>query len=146
MRWRRGRDLTDGIEPVGPRYQRLLRLECQRGEMPIAGGDIRRIGDDQVEALRAERRAPAAMAPVDLKSKRYAIALGDDQRGSARLHRDHSRASALVFDGQRHRAAAGAQVGDCAEIALQGQLDELINALATEHQTEQLTQLAEEAA
>ena len=32
------------------------------------------------------------------------------------------------------------------ERIMDGELDELINALATEHQTEQLTQLAEEAA
>src|SRR5205823_13972500 len=97
MRWRRGRDLTDGIEPVGPRYQRLRRLECQRGEVLIAGGDIGRIGDDQVEALRAERRAPAAMAPVDLKSKRYAIAPRDHQGGSTCLHGHDLRRAAMVL-------------------------------------------------
>ena len=85
MRRRRGNNCTHGIEPVGPRDQRLLRLECQRAEVPIAGGDIGRVGDDQLEARRAQGVKPATVAPVDIQPERGAVALRNDQRGSARI-------------------------------------------------------------
>src|SRR5260370_42614903 len=50
VRWRSRCDLADRVEAVCARDEGAHRLEPERGEMRVARGDIRRGGDDDIEA------------------------------------------------------------------------------------------------
>ena len=50
----------DDVEPVGAAEQRLPRLEPDIGREAVAGGDVRRVGDDGVDV----RRSPAQQVAV----------------------------------------------------------------------------------
>src|SRR5438874_688819 len=92
--------------------------------MGVACGNIRRVGDDELAALFAKRLAPAAVAPVDLEVQPHRIAPRKLQRRRTCLDADHAPGGPLVLDGKRDRAAAGTQVCDRPEFALERKLDQ----------------------
>ena len=81
--------------------------------MGVAGSDVRRVGHDHVEALRAERLTPVARREFDVVDlETSGILARDMQRRRACIRSQHARQRTLAGDGQRDRTGAGAQIGD----------------------------------
>src|SRR5579875_3608287 len=79
-------DDPNGAQTVGAGNQCCARLEAQVAfaQVRIALGDVGWVGDDQVEALVAQRRAPVALREFDVaKPKPLRIAAGHIQRRRA---------------------------------------------------------------
>ena len=55
-----------GVKAIGAGHQRRLRLEAQVREVRIARRDVRRVGDDQVEAPARDRAKPLAVQKLNL--------------------------------------------------------------------------------
>src|SRR5438067_647491 len=86
------------------------RLEAQSGEMRVAGGDIRWIRDDEIEALALEGCEPAAMAPIDFCAECCGVTLRDLERCGARFHGDDAHSRPVLFESECNRAATRAQI------------------------------------
>src|SRR5436305_11164826 len=98
MRRRRGDDLADGVQAIGARYECSRRLEAQIGEMRVAGGDVRWIRDDEIEALALEGCEPAAMAPIDFGAECYGVTLRDFECCGARFHGDDAHTRPVLLE------------------------------------------------
>ena len=124
-------DAADRIQPVRAGGQGRWRLETQVAlvEMRIALGDVGRVAGDQVEAFAGQRREPVAVAEFDVADAvAQRIAARDCERGFAGIGGDDGRTRPFPGDGERDRAAAGAEVGDARcrvdRNPRQGQLDQ----------------------
>src|SRR5205807_4468360 len=115
---------ADGVQAIAACNERARRFIGERGEMGVAFGNIWGVGDDEFAALLAKRLAPAAVAPVDLEAQPHRIAPRKLQRRRTRLDADHAPGGPLVLDGERDGAAAGTQIRDRPEFALERKLDQ----------------------
>src|SRR6266581_532327 len=103
----RPRNFPDGVQAIGACYERLPRLEAERVEMRIAGCHVRRVADDQIEALARQRLEPAAVAELDVEGEPYGVSLRNFERRCARLHRGDLCLRATFLDGESNGAGAG---------------------------------------
>src|ERR1700741_5060846 len=92
--------------------------------MRVALGDVRRVGDDEIEALLTQRVEPAAMAPLNVEAEGDAVAFRDHERRGAGFYSDDAGARPMLLDGERDGAAAGAEVEHAGEIALEREVDQ----------------------
>src|SRR5437764_10377797 len=124
MRRRGGDDLADGVQAIGARDECSRRLEAQSGEMRVAGGDIRWIRDDEIEALALEGCEPAAMAPIDFCAECDGVTFRDLERCGARFHGDDAHSRPVLFESECNRAATRAQIEGPGEIPLEREYQE----------------------
>jgi hypothetical protein len=87
--------------------------ERRIGERRVAGGDVRRIADDEVETLRHQRREPAAHAEVDgAEPESCGIGARHLERLRRYIRGGYLPPRAFTRQRQRHGPTTGAEVGD----------------------------------
>ena len=126
-----GDDAADRVETVRAADQCRARLEAQITfpEVRIVGAEVRRIAGDQRESAPGQRLQPIAGDAFDVaECEPLRIAPRDFERGDTGVDRDHPRAWPFLGQGQRDRAAAGAEIGHRSSLvrgdALQGEFDQ----------------------
>ncbi len=111
-----GDDPPNQIHAVAPAGQRGPRLgaEFRRQRLHRRFVDIGRVAQDQVEAVRAQRREQVSLDQFDalLQSMVFAVGRGQRQRIGREVGADHLRVGKAVGGEDREAAAAGAQVED----------------------------------
>ncbi len=113
MRRRRCDNRAYRVQAVASGRQRLRRLVTQIafGEMRIAGGDIRRVAGDEIEALAAPMRRTSRTRERDIAdAKSLGIARRQRERRSRNVGADDARLAPRGGDRQRHRTRSGAEV------------------------------------
>ncbi len=97
---------------------RRLVTQITFAQVRISGGDIRRIGDDEVEALASQGGEPVGGNERDVVDREpRGIALRQRERRNRPVGADDLRSSPRSRNGERNRARPGAQIHD-ARIAI----------------------------
>ena len=96
----------------GGKCQRRLEAQVALRKMRIIQGDVRRIGDNEIESLLRHRREPVALDRANRGLEFPGIATGEEQGGRRQFRRSDPRRRDFQRQGDGEAAAAGTQVED----------------------------------
>ncbi len=107
-----GDDTADTSQPVGAAGQRQLWLERQAvvRQMRVAGGHIRRVGDDEVEGFSGHRRKPVSLAKIDTRPEPPGIVACHGYCPGREVDRDNGRRRAFQRQRDGNDARTGAEI------------------------------------
>ena len=107
--WRLLHDAPDGVEAIGAAGQRLQGFVAQGGQVRIASGDVGRVGDDGVKALR-HAIEPVALVELHWQVQAPGVGARHVEGVPAVIQSVDLPLAAGLLQRQCDGAAAGAQV------------------------------------
>ena len=112
VRLRAGDDRADRVEPVRPGDERGARLEAEvaLAEVRVAGGDVGRVRDHEIEAFARQPGEPFPFHEPDRRGVAPRVLARDRERRARSVDRDHLGVGRRVRDRDRDRPGAGAEV------------------------------------
>src|SRR5258706_15180190 len=107
-----GADRIEAVATPSAKCGRGLETQVSLAEVRVAARDIGRIRNDEVESPAGERRVPRAVQELDARfaSQRPRVGTRDGEGLGARIRRGDAGVRPLAREGDRDRAAAGAEI------------------------------------